>query len=171
MDNDLKEKVNEHLFVTNNIAESLHQKINFNLPKRKTTSFDFITSIQSILYKNFIKIENIKRRDYITQALINISININNNNFEWIQLEDFKNKETKIISSKNSHLKNNLLEEFIKTVNDIEEDSIENNIIENNSQLNNIDLEVEDISDNNSSESNDDNSKSKHEELEYDILS
>lgn len=52
--------------------------------KKKISNNDFIYAIQNILNLNEIKNNKIKRKDYITRSLIKISLNIKEENFDWI---------------------------------------------------------------------------------------
>ena len=72
--NNIKEEVLNHFFVTNNIAESFHSKLNYYIPKRRITSIDFLKII-----KNIIEINNkIVRKDFITRTLISLASIIKN---------------------------------------------------------------------------------------------
>jgi len=37
------------MYLTNNIVKSIHSKINYNLPKHKTTVYDFIKALENII--------------------------------------------------------------------------------------------------------------------------
>ena len=81
------ESINKQIFVTNNIAESLHNKINLYLPNKKITNSNFIFAIRNIFINYELKKENIRRKDYVTRSLIKIANQIYYNNYSWI---DFK---------------------------------------------------------------------------------
>jgi len=60
----------EKLYMTNNIIESFHSKINFNIPKSIPNKINFINSIKNIFNNDIIKHKIYKRYDYITKALL-----------------------------------------------------------------------------------------------------
>ena len=67
---EFKQDILNHFYITNNIAESFHSKLNYYIPKRKITSNDFLKSIKCILNFNEIKNNKIIRKDFITRTLI-----------------------------------------------------------------------------------------------------
>ena len=68
----------ENIFITNNIIESFHAKINNYLPKGLITSKSFYISIINILKDSVLNKNAIKRHEYKTKTLINISKSYNN---------------------------------------------------------------------------------------------
>ena len=95
-DNEGINKYLERLYITNNISESLHGKISFYLPKHSATALNFIDAIKKVLLDDKIKIENIKRYDIKTRAIILIIDELNlNNEFKWIEGKVFKEYEKK----------------------------------------------------------------------------
>lgn len=48
----------EHLFLTNNIAENLHGKLNDYIPKKKLSNYNFIYAITNIIMNGEIKNSN-----------------------------------------------------------------------------------------------------------------
>ena len=44
-----KENILNKIYLTNNILESIHSKINTFLPKHKTNTYNFINSIKNII--------------------------------------------------------------------------------------------------------------------------
>ena len=88
--NDKPSFFKEHLYLTNNIAECLHSKLNYYLPKRKINANDFLYGISNILNLNDIKTNQILRKDIITKTLFKISSNIKDKNFKWLTYDTFK---------------------------------------------------------------------------------
>ena len=66
-----------------------------------------------------IKIKNIKRRDYITKALISFEKNYNYKKFEWIDYDKFKEKEIEIIKGGTNINNFNTLNNIINNINEI----------------------------------------------------
>jgi len=62
-----------HFYFTNNIAESLHNKLNLYLPNNKITNSNFIISLRNVIINYKIKKNNIIRNDYVTKSLIECS--------------------------------------------------------------------------------------------------
>ena len=78
------------MYLTNNIVESLHSKLNFYLPKHKTNKYNFIYAIQNIIFNDSIKLSNICRFDYKTKALILlIEKEKLNDACKWIKYDNF----------------------------------------------------------------------------------
>ena len=50
----------QKLYLTNNIIEALHAKINYNLLKRSTTIYDFVNAMIKIFLDDTIKITILK---------------------------------------------------------------------------------------------------------------
>ena len=48
-------KYSRKLYLTNNVSESINQKLNFYLPKRATNNKDFVVSVSKVLINNNIK--------------------------------------------------------------------------------------------------------------------
>jgi len=69
-----KDKVNylKKLYLTNNIEESIHSKINYNLPKKSTTNNDFINTVENIFINEQFKNKKLIRYDYVSQTLLAI---------------------------------------------------------------------------------------------------
>ena len=110
-----------HIFLTNNISESLHSKINYYIPRSKMTSFVFINAIKNILFKNELKTNIIKRRDYISKTLIKFAKDITDSkHFKWITHENFIKEQKKIIKDENENLNINVIEDIIVNINNIE---------------------------------------------------
>ena len=124
------------MFLTNIIIESLHSKINYYLPKRKTTVYNFIKSLENVIFNDTIKNNNIKRYDFKTRSLL-ILINKENlnNNIHWIDYEVFIKYLNAIKLNNNS---NDTLYNLVETY-DIEDRSNNSIIIFNNRKgLNNL---------------------------------
>lgn len=97
-------KILPHFYATNNIAESLHSKINNYLPSRKICCNNFILSLRNIIQYNEIKKNDIPRKDYITKTLVYYADTVKDNKFTWIKYEKFKEMEKNIImESKNKY--------------------------------------------------------------------
>jgi hypothetical protein len=58
------------LYLTNDIVESIHGKLNYYLPKKITDQHSFLKSLNSIFLNDVINNYTIKRNDYITQSII-----------------------------------------------------------------------------------------------------
>ena len=74
-----KDKVNylKNLYLTNNIEESIHSKINYNLPKKNTTNSDFIFTVENIFINEQFKNKKFIRYDYVSQTLLPIIDDLN----------------------------------------------------------------------------------------------
>ena len=77
-------EVISHFYFTNNIAESLHNKLSLYLPNKKVTNSNFILSIGNVILNYEIEKEKIIRKDYVTKSLLEIATNTNKNKYEWI---------------------------------------------------------------------------------------
>ena len=89
----------EKLYLTNNICESINSKINFYLPKRVTSNYDFVNTLSKVFINNTFDNKTIKRHDYITRTLIKIIQDEKlNYKLNWITFDQFKSKEKYIIS-------------------------------------------------------------------------
>lgn len=74
-----KDKVNylKNLYLTNNIEESIHSKINYNLPKKNTTNSDFIFTVENIFINEQFKNKKLILYDYVSQTLLPIIDDLN----------------------------------------------------------------------------------------------
>ena len=54
----------EKLYLTNNIIESLHAKLNYFLPRHVTNQQNFVNSMNNILINDSIINSQIKRKDF-----------------------------------------------------------------------------------------------------------
>ena len=70
----------EYIYLTNNIAENIHPIISKKLLKNTVSFKDIIFSMKNLIIYNETKEQNTERNDYISKALINISLNIKENN-------------------------------------------------------------------------------------------
>ena len=77
--------------------------ISKNIPKSVLSFNDFIFSMKNLIIYNEIKEQNIKRKDYISKAIINISLNTKENNLTWINYAEFKSEIYKIIEKENNN--------------------------------------------------------------------
>jgi len=158
-----KDKVNylKKLYLTNNIEESIHSKINYNLPKKSTTNNDFINTVENIFINEQFKNKKLIRYDYISQNLLAIIDDLNfNKNLQWISYEKYIKYNKFIIKKRKGELDNNNEENLINMINrldinenndikkinnDIEEKKLSNDSSENNSEENDIKDTVSDI--------------------------
>ena len=64
------------LFITNNILEGLHSKLNLNsfLKKNKIYKFDFIIAMRNVFINEFLSNNNLIRYYFKTKSLINLVI-------------------------------------------------------------------------------------------------
>ena len=74
-----KDKVNylKNLYLTNNIEESIHSKINYNPPKKNTTNSDFIFTVENIFINEQFKNKKLILYDYVSQTLLPIIDDLN----------------------------------------------------------------------------------------------
>ena len=83
-------KIIDKIYLTNNIIESLHSKINSYLPKHKTTVYNFIKSLENVIFNDTIKNISVKRYDFKTRSLLILIDKENlNNNVHWVDYEVF----------------------------------------------------------------------------------
>ena len=95
----------EKLYLTNNVCESINSKINFYLPKKATSNYDFINALTKVFINNTFDNKTIKRHDYITRALIKIIKDEKlNDKLYWVSFDQFKSKEKYIISGREEDL-------------------------------------------------------------------
>ena len=71
-----------HFYITNNIEESLHNKLNIYIPNKKVNNHNFIISLKNIICNYETPKDKIAPHDYVTKSLIYYSktikkININ----------------------------------------------------------------------------------------------
>ena len=120
----------EKLYLTNNICESINSKINFYLPKRVTSNYDFVNTLSKVFINNTFDNKTIKRHDYITRTLIKIIQDEKlNYKLNWITFDQFKSKEKYIISGREVNLEEEGIEKLIELLNDfnLEGENEENN--------------------------------------------
>ena len=130
--NDLMEKI----YFTNNIVENLNSKIDFYLPKRKTTNVDFINSITNIMINSKFNNKEIVRKDYISRALISIIKKYNlNDNLKWISYADYKQELINILNNNVKNIDDNGIDLLYKNLNELN-NSIENKNENDNSLIN-----------------------------------
>ena len=158
----LKYKINKdgdnlylkNFYVTNNIAESLHSKINKYLPRNHTSAENFVITMKKVFIDNSIKNNNIIRYDIKTRAIIQIIKDFDlNNETKWIQYKDFKNYEKNCIKNINNNFNdsdiNNIYKDinyYLEEISNNEESLVSNDINEgccnhnrkNNDDINNI---------------------------------
>ena len=118
----------EKLYLTNNITESIHAKLNYFLPRHITNQFNFINSLKNILINNAFKNSDIVRKDYKTKSLLLLIDKENlNENFKWIDYNTFKIYLKKIVNNNNENLDNDESENLIKLIENEIEDVNRNN--------------------------------------------
>ncbi len=112
-ENDEGKKLANYIYFTNNIAESLHSRINFYLPKQITKPNTFIEAFKKVFINNELKHNAVNTYDYNSKTIIEIIDKENlNEKFKWITLEIyFKHHE---------RLNNNDIKELIEIINDID---------------------------------------------------
>ncbi len=135
----------EKLYLTNNICESINAKINFYLPKKVTSNYDFINTLTKVFINNTFDNKTIKRHDYITRALIKIIQDEKlNDKLYWVSFDQFKSKEKYIISGREADLEEDDIEKLIELLNDfnLEEDNEENNKNEITTINNNLEEDI-----------------------------
>ena len=92
-------KALDKLYVTNNIIESLHSKLNYYLPRHVANQYNFINVIKNILINDSIINTSIIRKDIKTKTLLYIIDKEKlNTNFKWIEEKTFKLYLKKIIN-------------------------------------------------------------------------
>ena len=128
----------EYFYSTNNIAESLHCKINNFIGKGVTNNIDFIKFIPKIFNMMANKNDVSKRFDIITKNIFDIvKIFKLNDNIKWVELKDFNTNLKKIIN-KNFDNINNFYKLFEMFSNEINNDYIDNNENSKNENENTI---------------------------------
>lgn len=140
-----KEAILDNFFFTNNIAEALHRKINYYLPKNATSPENFANSLVKIFINNLVRHKTIKRNDFKTRAIINIISDLNlNEEPKWIENKIFKEYEINTIKNNNiTYNENDVLQYFNLINDDLDEDVFEASI-----QKENIDEDDEIINNN-----------------------
>ena len=152
-----KNKYLEKLYLTNNISESLHSKINYYLPKYSTSSQNFSESMIKVFLDDTIKLETVKRYDIKSRAIIDIIKEFQlNKERKWIKFEIFKKFELKLLNENfkdDSDIEiNTLYKEINYDLNETEEkknsdneENIINEYVKNNEKENenviNIDID------------------------------
>ena len=110
----------EYFYSTNNIAESLHCKINNFIGKGVTNNIDFIKFIPKIFNMMANKNDVSKRFDIITKNIFDIvKIFKLNDNIKWVELKDFNTNLKKIINKNFDNINNfdKLFEMFSNEIN------------------------------------------------------
>lgn len=135
-ENDEGKKLANYIYFTNNIAESLHSRINFYLPKQITKPNIFIEAFKKVFINNELKHNAVNRYDYNSKTIIQIIDKENlNEKFKWITLEIYFKHQKNILLNENERLNNNDIKELIEIINDI--DAEDNNLYyENNLESN-----------------------------------
>lgn len=96
----------EYFYATNNVEESLHERINKFIGKGITTNLEFLNTIPKIFTSFEFKNNNIIRYDYIIQKIIKINEKKNlNNDPRWINIGEY-NENLKDIINNNKEDKN-----------------------------------------------------------------
>ena len=115
-----------HIYLTNNIAESLHGKISKLIPKVKMSSYDFINVISDLITKNEIKNNEIIRKDFITKTLINIALDICEDEFIWITYDKYKEIFNSIINKEKIQNNINIMKDLLEKLDLSDENEILN---------------------------------------------
>jgi len=140
----------EKLYTTNNICESINSKISFNLPKKQTNNFNFVSALSNILSNELIDAnKKIYRKDYKTKCLLKIISDLDlNNTLTWISYDIIKKNLKEVINNKYEEISENDIQKYINYI--IEEDDENNGDIEKNIENKNQNINSE--SDENGSE-------------------
>lgn len=96
-----------HFFATNNIADSLHNKINIYSPKQKISNINFIIAIRNIVLNYETKNYKMIRYDFVTKTLIEIAYSIKYDDYNWIYYQKFKSIENENIKKSDEFISNN----------------------------------------------------------------
>ena len=134
-------------FLTNNVCEALHSKINYFIPKRATTAKDFTTSLKKLFIYNLIKGQDIIRKDFKSKAIILLIKDFDlNNQCKWLDAKYFYDYEKKVIMENNKNLNdidiNKIYTKLNKNLDFKFGDLFEEKIIEENSEEENkMDIE------------------------------
>ena len=140
----------ENIFITNNIIESFYAKISNYLPKGPITSKSFYISIINILKDSVLNKNAIKRHDYKTKTLINISKSYNDEgkivNYKWYTYKEFYEMEKNLIKHEKKSISEEEMNIEISSINDVDElDNIDDsfNINEIDDDINENDLKFQ----------------------------
>ena len=157
------------LYISNNICESINAKINFYLPKKITSNFNFVNVLTKIFINSKFENKNIRRHDYVTKAIIKLIIDEKlNDNPRWVQFEEIKNKQKYIITGYESEMEENEIDKLIDTLNNMDINENENKLDENLSlKVNNS--ESEEISESENLEEEDEKEKYENNKSNMDI--
>ena len=113
-----KEKYLKKLYLTNNIEESMHSKINFYLGKKSTTNNMFINAVQNIFTSDELKKENLIRYDYVTQTLIALIETLKfNDSLRWISYDQYIKFNSLIIKKIKGDIDSSAEENLINLIN------------------------------------------------------
>ena len=129
----------------------MNSKISFNLPKKPTNNFNFVTALTNILTNEIID-ENRKiyRKDYKTKCLLKIINDLDlNNEISWVSYDIIKKSLNEILNNNYEEKSVNDIENYIKYI--IEEDDENIGYIEKNKD-NNKNENINSESDDNDSE-------------------
>jgi len=110
----------EHFYASNNIEESLHNKLNMYIPNKRVTNHNFIISLKNVISNYETPKEKITLHDYITKSLVYYSKTIKKNKYKWLDYETFKNIEKKIITEENAGMEINNVINIIQAINKID---------------------------------------------------
>ena len=100
--------IRTHFYSTNNIAEALHNKLALYIPTKKVSNTNFIMSICNVIKNYEIKCNDIIRKDYITQTLIDLAKKIKYNNYKCTY-DEFLELEKNVIKLTNNDIEINVL--------------------------------------------------------------
>ena len=82
---------NDHFYITNNIEEKLHSKLNLYLPNKKITRNNFISSLKKVIEYYETNRDNIQRKDYINKTLVKYAKTIKKIIMNGLNMNNLKN--------------------------------------------------------------------------------
>ena len=90
------------IYLTINIVELIHGKLNYFLPKKITDQISFLRYLNNILINDEINNDKITLYHYKTQSIIMLIEKENiNNEFKWIKYDTFKNYLNIVLNNSN----------------------------------------------------------------------
>lgn len=121
----------KYIFISNNIIESFHGKIERYLPKGATTIKVFLISMNKILKDIKLEKHEVIRHDIKAQTLILIANKFNESKeVKWISYNEYKNIEYDVIRKSYNNMKDEEISNLINNLNNINDDIINDNILE-----------------------------------------
>ena len=121
----------KYIFITNNIIESFHGKIERYLSKGPTTIKGFLISMNKILKDGKLEKHEIIRHDFKTQTLISISNKFNESKeVKWISYNEYKIIEYDLIRKSYNNMKDEEISNLINNLNNVNDDIMKDNVLE-----------------------------------------